>query len=103
MFAAFVLPFERCIEATTLTPLANISPRPVVSIKKGAIIFTAAKEFAPAPLPTKIPSATLMVEERNIPSKVGINILENKTEIFSFLKSILSICIMFYHLFVLFF
>lgn len=96
IFATLTFWCERWIEATIDAPTPNISPIPVANMKKGATIFTAAKASLPTPLPTNIPSAILIVAERIIPNKVGINIIRNNFGMFIVPKSILSCIISFF-------
>lgn len=45
--------------------IPNISPMPVMTMKTGATIFTAAMPSGPAPRPTNIPSMTVNTELKN--------------------------------------
>ena len=84
---------DRWTEATTDEPTPKSSPIPVVTMKSGATILTAANASLPTPRPTNTPSAIVMHAIQTIPSNVGKKILRNRTGMFILPKSIRSLCI----------
>lgn len=89
--AAFTLFSDSRMLAMTEAPIPNISPMPVMTIKTGATIFTAAIPSVPTPRPTKMPSMTVNAELKIIPTIVGKNNERNIGPILSFAKSSLSL------------
>lgn len=96
MRAAFNLPRDSCMEATTDTPAPTISPMPVNTISKGTQMLTAARPSLPMPWPTNIPSMAVTADILNIPNNVGIKYFLNSLDTFNVPKSIASLFIVLY-------
>ena len=80
LFLLLAVSYHPCCPSLTKIPqdvsqemIPNISPMPVMTMKTGATIFTAAMPSGPAPRPTNIPSMTVNTELKIIPTSVGKN------------------------------
>ena len=90
MRATLGLPWARWMEATTDAPTPNIRPMPMLIMKSGAVMLTAASASLPMPRPTKMPSVITKAAEKTMPSSVGSNSLRNSRGIAMLPKSISS-------------
>ena len=93
IFATFFLPCDKLMEVSIPPPMPNINPTPVIIIKIGAEILTAAIASLPIPFPTKIPSTTVNSADAAIPIMVRTSNLVNSFPTLMLLKSRLSLCI----------
>ena len=75
--------------------MPNINPIPEPMSHKGATMFTAASAELPIPCPTNIPSEMVITILNTELISVGISILLKRIPVFSFSKSIASLCMSF--------
>ena len=82
---------DRCMLATTLDPMPNISPTPPEMRNRGATMLTAAKASLLTPCPTNAPSVMLSTTIETMPMSVGKNMRPNTRLTGSWAKSIASL------------